>query len=192
MEKCGTAIPLSYVLRSLPNYCDSTDLRRLLTLSEVNVSFSLPVYHRPVILIISLAIAPGMSDLLGEGLFVQFDSQAGPRRHIDIAFADDERLLEIAFAEADLFLAQEVGNGRGELNAGGQRDGAQRIVRGDGGVVGLGHAGNEADLGDAPRVAQVGLQDGGRLLLQHFAKAPLGEDALARGDRQVGAAGDLR
>ena len=46
-------------------------------------------------------------------------------------------------------------------------------------------------LGDAAGVAQVGLQDRRGLLLQHLAEAPLGEDALAGGDRQVRAAGDL-
>ena len=46
-------------------------------------------------------------------------------------------------------------------------------------------------LGDAAGVAEVGLQDRRGLLLQHLAEAPLGEDALAGGDRQVRAAGDL-
>ena len=69
--------------------------------------------------------------------------------------------------------------------------GPERVVRGDGRVVGLGHAGDQADLGDAAGVAEVGLQDRRGPLLQHLAEAPLGEDALAGGDRQVGAARDL-
>ena len=46
-------------------------------------------------------------------------------------------------------------------------------------------------FGDAARVAQVRLQDRRGLLLQHFAEAPLGEDALAGGDGQMRAARDL-
>ena len=59
------------------------------------------------------------------------------------------------------------------------------------GIVGLGHSRNEPNLGDAAGMAQVGLQDRGRSLLQNFSEAPLGEDALAGGDGQVGAPGDI-
>ncbi len=56
------------------------------------------------------------------------------------------------------------------------------------GVVGLGHAGDQARLEDAAAVGDVGLQNGGGTLFQNFAEAPLGEDALAGGDGQMGLA----
>ena len=61
----------------------------------------------------------------------------------------------------------------------------------DGRIVRLGHAGDQPDLGDPAGVAEVGLEDRGGALLQDLAEAPLGEDPLAGGDRQVGPAGDL-
>jgi len=64
-------------------------------------------------------------------------------------------------------------------------------VRSDDGVVRFRHARDEAHLGDAARVAQIGLQYRGGSLLQHFAETPLGEDAFARCDRQMRAARDL-
>ena len=64
-------------------------------------------------------------------------------------------------------------------------------MRGDIGIVSLRHAGDETYFGDSAGVAQVRLQDGRGLLLQHFAKAPFGEDALAGGYRQMGTARDL-
>ena len=58
-------------------------------------------------------------------------------------------------------------------------------------VVRLGHAGDEPELGDAARVADVRLQDVGGALFQDLAESPLGEDALARRQRDVGLGGDL-
>ena len=64
-------------------------------------------------------------------------------------------------------------------------------MRRDGSVVGLGHPRDQPHFGDAPGVTQVGLQHRRRVFLQHFAKTPFGEDALTRGDGQVGRAGDI-
>jgi len=64
-------------------------------------------------------------------------------------------------------------------------------VRGDGRIVGFCHAGDEADFGDASGVAEVRLDDLGGFLFEDFAEAPLGEDALASGDGDVGAFGDV-
>ena len=77
------------------------------------------------------------------------------------------------------------------MKAGGQRDRPERIVRRDGGVIRLGHAGDQPALGDAAGVTQVRLQNRRRLLLQDFAETPLGEDAFAGGNRQVRAARDV-
>ena len=70
------------------------------------------------------------------------------------------------------------------MQAGGEGDRAERVVRGHRGVIGLGHAGDQARFRDAAGVAQVGLQDGGGFLLEYFAKTPFGEDAFAGGDRE--------
>ena len=64
-------------------------------------------------------------------------------------------------------------------------------MRRDRRVVGLGHAGDQPHFGDAAGVAKVRLQDRRGALLQDLAEAPLGEDALAGGDRQKGSPGDL-
>ena len=72
-----------------------------------------------------------------------------------------EGLLDVAFSQADLFLAEEVGDGGGDLNACGQRDGPQGVVRGQRGVIGLGHACNDTSLHDATGVAEIGLEDTG-------------------------------
>src|SRR5438552_17609279 len=102
-----------------------------------------------------------------------------------------ERLLEVTVPERDLFLAKEIRNRRGELYPRGERDGAERIVRRDDRVVRLGDARDQARFQDAARVTKVGLENGRRVFLQDFTKAPLGENALARRDGQVRAARDL-
>ena len=61
-------------------------------------------------------------------------------------------------AEA-LFLDQEVRRGERDLQAGGERDRAERAVRGQHRAVRLGERGDPAHLGDAAGVRQVGLDD---------------------------------
>jgi hypothetical protein len=58
-------------------------------------------------------------------------------------------------------------------------------------IVRLGHARDEAALGDAAGVAQIRLQDHRRLLLENFPEAPLREDPLAGRNRQVRATRDV-
>jgi hypothetical protein len=50
-------------------------------------------------------------------------------------------------------------------------------VRGDIGVVGFRHAGNEAHFRDASGVAEIGLEDRGGFLFEHFAKTPFSRDS---------------
>ncbi len=97
----------------------------------------------------------------------------GPFGHFQKSIANPERLLDIAFAERDLFLAKEVRNAAGDLDAGRQRDGAERVVRRDIGVVGFRHARDETDFGDAAGVAHIRLQNGRGLFLEHFAGNPI-------------------
>ena len=73
-----------------------------------------------------------------------------------------------------------------------QRDRPQRVMGRDGSVKRLGHAGDQTALGDAASMTEVRLQYRRGLLLQDFTKAPLGEDAFAGGDGQMGPAGDIR
>src|SRR5947207_513605 len=108
-----------------------------------------------------------------------------------MAVLNRERLLEVTVAEGDLFLAEEIRNRRGELYPCGERDRAERIVRGDDRVVRLGNARDQARFQDAARVAKVGLENNRRALLQDLTETPLGEDAFAGRDGQVRAARDL-
>src|SRR5690349_13401407 len=74
----------------------------------------LPVGHGTIICIIRFRVAPVMINLVRQPFFVQFDAKARSGGNIDIAVTHGERLFEIAFAEADMFLAQEVWDGSGE------------------------------------------------------------------------------
>ena len=64
-------------------------------------------------------------------------------------------------------------------------------MRGNGCVIGFGHARDKARLKNAPRVRQVGLHDGTRAFFQQIAEPPLGKNALARRNGQMGLAGEF-
>ena len=55
-------------------------------------------------------------------------------------------------------------------------------------VVRLRHTGNDLQLGNAPRVVDIGLKNRSRPLLEDFPESPLGKDALAGGEGDVGLA----
>src|SRR5262249_40709687 len=152
----------------------------------------LPIHDRAVVLVVFLAILPIVADLVRQRILIQLDAEAWSGRQIEVATTQHEGFLQVALAQTDLLLAKEIRNRRRQLHARGQRNGAERVVRRDGSVIGLGHAGDEAHLGDAARVTEVRLQNGGRLLFQDFAETPFREHALSGGDRQMGAAGDFR
>src|SRR5262249_4810125 len=137
-------------------------------------------------------VAPLVADLVRQGGLVQLDAEAWSGWQVQVALAQHERLLEVALAKADLLLAEEVRDRRGQLHAGGQGDWPEWVVRSDGRIIRLRHARDETHLGDAAGMAAGGLEDRRRSLRQHLAEAPLGKDPLAGGDWQVRAARDLR
>ena len=81
-------------------------------------------------------------------------------------------------AEA-LLLDERVVTGRIDLQAGGERDGAERAVQGERDVVGLRHGGDLLALGDAARVGEVGLDDVDVPVHQKALEVPAREHALA-------------
>src|SRR6266536_3075884 len=80
----------------------------------------LPIHYRPVVHVIRFAVAPVVIKFAGEGVFIQFDAQAGAGRDVDVAVADLERILDVADAETHLFLAEKIRNGGGKLKSGRQ------------------------------------------------------------------------
>lgn len=133
-----------------------------------------------------------MPDFVGEFVFVQFYAEARFCRDHDSAVRLQlEGFFQVAVAERDLFLDEEVGDAGGELEAGGERYGSHGVMRCDDGIVGFGHACDDAAFGDPAGVAEVGLKDAGGAFFEDFAEAPFGEDAFAGSDGKVGAAGDV-
>ena len=64
-------------------------------------------------------------------------------------------------------------------------------MRGQRRVVSLGHAGDDLQFGDAAGIANVWLEDVGGAFFEDFLESPLGKDALARGNGDVGLCGDF-
>src|SRR5439155_18326863 len=151
----------------------------------------LPVDDRTVVRVVRFLIAPVVTDLVSQSIFVQLDAEAGAGRQFDIPIHHLERIPDVTLAQAHLLLAQEIGNRGRDLQARGERNGAGRVVWGNGGEVGFSHSGDKAHFGDASRVTQVRLQDRSRALLEDLPESPFREDALTRGDGQVGAAGNF-
>ena len=60
-----------------------------------------------------------MSNLAGQRLFVKLDAQAGRRGEFHKTVPQHEWPLQIPVAQRAVFLAQEVGDRRGDLDAGG-------------------------------------------------------------------------
>src|SRR5262245_31521557 len=145
----------------------------------------LPIHNRSVIRVIGFGVAPIVTEFVRHRILIQFDPQPRPRRQIKVPVANFERILDVPVAQAHLLLPQEVRDRSGDLQSGGQGNRAERIVRRDVGVIRLGHSGDQPHFSNAARVAEIGLQDRRRALLQNLAEAPLGEDAFARGDGNV-------
>src|SRR5690606_29742462 len=96
---------------------------------------ALPLSDRTVGKFIGWRIPGAVEGLLFQRFFVDFDAQAGALGDIDVAVGDLEWLLEQAFAEGDLFLAEEVGRAGVDLDADSQRDGAERAMRRHGDIA---------------------------------------------------------
>src|SRR5215475_11734290 len=126
-----------------------------------------------------------VTDFIFHQLFLQFDPQSRTSRQIKVPVANFERILDVPISQTHLLLTQEVRDRSRDLQPGGQGNRAERIVRRDVGVIRLGHSGDQPHFSNAARVAEIGLQDRRRALLQNLAEAPLGEDAFARGDGNV-------
>src|SRR5262245_63686526 len=97
--------------------------------------FFLPIDDGAVVLVVAFAVAPVVADLLCQRLVVQLNSQTRPRWHVHEALIQYEGLFQIALTQGAMFLTKKVGNRRGQLNAGCQRDRAERIVWSDRGVI---------------------------------------------------------
>src|SRR5262249_22861203 len=136
-----------------------------------------PIDDRPVVLVVALRAPPLVPDLVGQGGVVQLDPQSGACRHVHEPALHHERLLQVTLAERAVLLARESGMGRRERDARRKGDWSEWVVRGDRRVIRLGHSGDEAALRDPSGVAQVRLENGRGLLLQHFAEPPLREHA---------------
>src|SRR5262249_41492770 len=83
---------------------------------------SSPIDDRAIVGVVRLAILPVVAELVGHGVVVKLDAKAWAGGEVEITLAERERLLQVAVTQADLFLAEEVGNRRRDLDAGGQRD----------------------------------------------------------------------
>ena len=82
-----------------------------------------------------------------------------------------------------LLLDEGVRSAGVELQTGGQGNRAKRAVRGDSHVVCLGHGGYLADLENAPRVREIGLNYVGNALIKDLFEIPAGKEPLAGSDR---------
>ena len=56
-----------------------------------------------------------MIEFVGQLILIQFDSESRSGGNVHITGADLERIFDITDPEAGLFLAEEVGDGRGQL-----------------------------------------------------------------------------
>src|SRR5690606_39423775 len=115
--------------------------------------------------------APAVSHrgALAHVVFIDFDAPAGTLRDGHHAVLVGERLAVADVVEQvvvgvvvdaqALFLDEGVVAAGVDLQAGRQRDRAERAVQRQGDVVGLGHGGDLAGLGDAAGVRRIGLDD---------------------------------
>src|SRR6185369_229231 len=77
----------------------------------------LPIHYRAVLGIITFLVPPVMFDFIRHGVFVELDTEARAGGQIEIALANGEGFFQIALTERDLLLAQEIRNGRRDLDA---------------------------------------------------------------------------
>src|SRR5207248_4242778 len=113
---------------------------------------------------------------------VQLDAEPGATRKVDAAVLEYEWLFQVAVAQVDVLLNQEVRDAGVQLQAGGEGDRAERIVRRNGREVTLRHGGDLLALEDAASVAEIRLENGSCLLLKYRAESPLREEPLSSGD----------
>ena len=76
-----------------------------------------PIHHRAVVRVIRLAILPVVADLVGHRVFIELDPQPRAGGQIEIALAHGERRLQVAHAQADLLLAEKIGDRSGDLDS---------------------------------------------------------------------------
>src|SRR5687768_7509079 len=114
-----------------------------------------------------------MADLVLHRLVVEFHAEAGPGWHTNVTVLDLEGFFDVTVPETHLFLAEEIRNRGGQLQAACERDRPEWVVRRDRSVIGLGHTGDQPSFHNPARVTQVRLQNSGGLLLENLAKAPL-------------------
>ena len=154
---------------------------------------SLPVHDRPVVGIQASLIGMRFADLIHELVFVDGDAETGIRGQGSMAVGDrcqgfSEQVCVFVVAA---LLDEKVGDGSGDLQTRGERTGTLGVVRGQRRVVGLGHAGDDLQFGDAAGIANIRLEDVGGALFENFLEPPLGKDALAGGNGDVGLFGEL-
>src|SRR5947208_466636 len=110
-------------------------------------------------------------------LAVELDAQAGRGGRQQVAVAPGrlrrDDVAEGLVGAARLLLHPEVGGGQVQLQAGGGRDGAERVVYRQLDVVGLAPAGDLARLGEAAGDAEVDARVVDPLLLDQLAELPL-------------------
>ena len=92
-------------------------------------------------------------------LLVHLDAESGLVWNQGVALLHLDRLLENPLAEREELLSEEIRRAGIKLQAGGQRDRAERAMWGDDDIVDLGHRGNLARFEDASDMRQVGLDD---------------------------------
>ena len=66
---------------------------------------NLPVHHRIVFGVVRFLISPIVTDFIGHGILIQFNSQPWPFGQFKKSVPNKERLLDVSFAERNLLLA---------------------------------------------------------------------------------------
>ena len=116
----------------------------------------------------------------------EVDLDAKPRAfgRRDHAVDQLERLFEQVGTEvAHQLLGQDVVADAVNLEAGGERNRPERVVRGDLGVMSVRHSGDFGQLAYAARVADVGLVDVSDARFDSFPETPACKEPFARRDR---------
>ena len=119
---------------------------------------------------------------------IDLNAQPGPRRDVDHAvFIVEDRgvgdvveqvVARVVVDAQALFLDERVVAAGIDLQAGGERDRAQRAVQRERDIVGFGHHRDLPRLGDAACMGDVGLDDVDGTGGDHLAEVPAGEQSL--------------
>ena len=78
---------------------------RVLFFSETQ---PLPVHYRTIVRVVAFLILPIVADFVFHRFFIEFNSQARPGWQVNISITNLERIFDVAIAQADLLLAEEV------------------------------------------------------------------------------------